>query len=237
VSDRVVPRDVKIFCIGAGKTGTTSLESFFRSLGYRVGEQAKGELLLKSWADGRFEPIIDLCHTAQVFQDMPFNCPGTFRELDQAFPHSKFILSVRDSAHWYASLTRFHTAIVGSGNLPTRRELKAFPYCYEGWILDALTLVYGVTEDNPYCKQVLIDAYERHNAEVQRYFEQRREALLVVDLSESDTARRIMEFTGHAYRGERMPHENRASRESAGRGPLTTSDARPTVSARPTADE
>src|SRR4051812_30592485 len=109
----------KIFCVGAGRTGTTSLGSFFASLGFRVGDQPTGELLLHAWAGRDFTPIISLANSAQVFQDFPFNCPFTFQAMDMAFPNSKFILSIRDnSEQWYTSLTRFHIRLFGSGRLP-----------------------------------------------------------------------------------------------------------------------
>ena len=36
----------KVFCIGFGRTGTTSLERALRDLGYRLGDQRQGELVL-----------------------------------------------------------------------------------------------------------------------------------------------------------------------------------------------
>ena len=45
----------KVFCIGANKTGTTSLGMFFRSINYRIGNQEEGELLLKEWSIRNFE--------------------------------------------------------------------------------------------------------------------------------------------------------------------------------------
>ena len=58
-----------------------------------------------------FAPIIAFARTAQLFQDIPFALPFTFQALDQPFPGSKFILSVRrDAEEWYGSLTRFATS-------------------------------------------------------------------------------------------------------------------------------
>lgn len=203
--------EAKVFCVGAGKTGTTSLEVFFRSLGFRVGDQAKGELLLQDWAARNFAPIISLARSAQFFQDLPFNCPDTFQAMDTAFPGSKFILSVRDDPEqWYVSLTRFHTKLLGRGRLPTAADLREFPYRYKGWILESLILVYGVAEDEPYRKDILINAYERHNAAVKKYFTHCSASLLVVNVAEPDTAQRIIEFVGLPYQGEQIPHLNRS---------------------------
>jgi hypothetical protein len=205
-------RPPKVFCIGAGKTGTTSLESFFRSLGFRAGDQERGELLLRDWSVRNFEPVISLAKSADFFQDMPFNCPFTFQAMDMAFPNSKFILSVRDNAdQWYASLIRFHTKSVGKGTLPSAEALKDFPYRYKGWIFEALKLVYGVSDREPYNKQTLIRAYEGHNAEVKRYFMYRPESLLIINVADATAAQKVIEFVGAPYRGERMPHLNRSN--------------------------
>jgi hypothetical protein len=201
----------KIFCIGAGKTGTTSLESFFRSLGFRVGDQISGELLLQEWAVRNFAPVISLAESAQFFQDIPFSCPFTFQAMDMAFPGSRFILSVRDDPEqWYGSVVRFHTQIIGKGRLPTADDLREFPYRYKGWLWEALKVVYGVSEEEPYQKDILIDGYSRHNAEVTRYFANRRESLLVVNVADPTAAQRIVEFVGLPYNGEQMPHLNRS---------------------------
>jgi len=94
----------KVFCIGANKTGTTSLAMFFRSINYKVGNQEEGELLLKEWSIRNFGPIIELAKTADFFQDIPFSCPYTYQALDMAFPAAKFILSVRDSSYLRSTL-------------------------------------------------------------------------------------------------------------------------------------
>lgn len=205
------PAESKIFCIGFGRTGTTSLESFFRSLGYTLGDQERGELLLREWVAGNFAPIISLAESAQVFQDLPFNLPGTYEVMDLAFPGSKFILSVRrDAEQWFESVVRFHTKLLGRGRIPTAEDLRQFPYRYPGWILESLLDVYGSREADPYCKRTLIAAYEGHNAAARTYFQDKPESLLVVNLSELGTAREIVEFVGLPYRGESLPHLNQS---------------------------
>src|SRR5215208_6741231 len=73
----------KVFCIGVGKTGTTSLEALFHAFGYEVGAQAKGEILLDAWHEKNWQPIIDLAKTAEFFQDVPFWLEGTYEVLDR----------------------------------------------------------------------------------------------------------------------------------------------------------
>lgn len=213
MSDVIIPAGPtpKIFCIGAFKTGTTSLGAFLASLGFSVGSQPAGERLLRDWAAGNFEPIFALARTAQAFQDMPFCCPGLFEHLDRAFPGARFILSVRDdSEQWYASLARFHTRLVGKRRLPTARDLKEFSYRYKGWLFEALQLIAGVSESAPYDKARLIGTYEAHNAAVTGYFRDRPDALLVVNLADLTAAARIVRFLGLPYTGQALPHLNRS---------------------------
>jgi Sulfotransferase domain len=201
----------KIFCIGANKTGTTSLEAFFKTLGCVLGNQAEGELLIRHWAVRNFAPIVELARSAQVSQDMPFSLPFTYVALDEAFPTAKFILSVRDNAEqWYRSLTRFHAQLIGKGRLPTANDLKDCPYRYRGWLFEAMQLIYGISEKEPYEKVRLIAQYDSHNRSVADYFRLRPEALLTLNLSETDAATKIMTFLELPFTGETMPHLNRS---------------------------
>ena len=203
------PRTTKVFCVGSGRTGTTSLASFFDTLGYRVGAQHKGEALLRRWAEGDYAPIVTLAETADFFQDLPFNCPQTFQAMDTAFPGSKFILTWRQPDEWYRSLTTFHTALVGKGHLPTAEELNEFSYIHTGWILEALRLVYGISQYDPYNRDRLIRSYEQHGENVKAYFADRPQSLLTVTLAAPSAARKIVEFIGRRFSGQQLPHLNR----------------------------
>lgn len=88
-------RRPKVFCVGRNKTGTTSIAKALRALGFKVGDQARAETLIEDWARRDFRKIVRYCRTADAFQDVPFSWPHTFEALDQAFPQSKFILTVR----------------------------------------------------------------------------------------------------------------------------------------------
>ncbi|NNK80793.1 MAG: hypothetical protein HKO93_04780, partial [Flavobacteriales bacterium] len=63
----------KIFCIGANKTGTTSVEKALIDLGYRMGDQKKALHLIEDYKRREFKPIIRFCKTADAFQDAPFS--------------------------------------------------------------------------------------------------------------------------------------------------------------------
>jgi hypothetical protein len=199
----------KIFCIGANKTGTTSVELVFRSLGLKVGNQATAERLLHDWARRDFRKIIGYCRRAEAFQDIPFSYPDTFRYMDEAFPGSKFILTVRNNSdEWFDSLVRFHTKLVGKNRIPTAEDLRRFHYLYPGFLWDTQRLRYGADESTLYDRQLYIRRYEEHNRAVLSYFKNRPADLLVLNVAEPEAMKKLLTFLGYAYSGQEMPHVN-----------------------------
>lgn len=208
----IAPSDAaKIFCIGMNKTGTTSLEAFFKALGFQLGDQAAGELLIRDWSIRNFAPIIAFAGSAQVFQDIPFSLPFTFVALDHAFPGSKFILSVRDDAEqWYRSFTRFHADLIGK-DLPTADDLRQCSYQHKGWLFEAMQLIFGVSEQCPYEKSRLIMQYDEYNRAVADYFRYRPRSLLTINLSDVAAVQEILRFLDMPYAGQSMPYLNRST--------------------------
>ena len=203
--------DPKIFGIGDNKTGTTSLKSAMKDLGYKIGDQRQAEHLHLEWANRDFKPIIEYCKTAEFFQDFPFSKPFTYVALDQAFPNSKFILTVRDNAEqWYSSLTKFHAKLWGKdGRIPSKEDLQDATYIFKGrpWIMNRIN--YMTPEDNPYQKDILIQSYLDHNNSVKDYFKHRPEDLLVLNVAEKGAYRKLCEFLGKPVIQEEFPWENK----------------------------
>ena len=206
------PGGRKIFCIGRNKTGTTSLEAALRSLGFSLGLQARGELLIRDWARRDFTRILHLCSTADAFQDVPFSWEGTYRVLDPQFPGSKFVLTVRDTAEqWYESLVSFHTRLVNKGRRPTAEDLKAFSYRYRGYLWEAAQLAFGADEATLYDRELYMAQYTRHNSDAITYFRERPNDLLVLNVAEPRAMERLCSFLGVQYHGQAMPHLNRST--------------------------
>lgn len=202
---------VKYFCIGRNKTGTTSLKVAFGDLGFSVGNQRKAEILAgKYYFKGVYQPIIKYCESAQVFQDVPFSYPETYKVIDQAYPGSKFILTVRDtSEQWYSSITRFHSKLYGkNGRLPTSEDLRAAEYVWKGYAYNIIN-VYGTTDDDPYNKETMIAHYERYNREVIEYFKDRSNDLLVINVAEKGAYQKFVEFLGVDSPYDDFPWENK----------------------------
>jgi hypothetical protein len=201
----------KIFCIGRNKTGTTSIQKAFVDLGFRVGDQRTAELLYdKHYYRREFRPFVDYCRSAQVFQDIPFSCPYLYVTLDQAFPGSKFILSVRkDSDQWYSSITRFYSKLWGAdGELPTADQLRSALYMRPGFAYELMKL-YGTNDHEPFHKPTLTSHYERYNAGVKDYFAHRPADLLVIDVGEPGSYQRFIDFLGISSPFKDFPWENK----------------------------
>lgn len=200
----------KIFCIGRNKTGTTSLAAAMKNLGYRVGREYDGQLLMEDWGQRDFRRLIQYCHSADAFQDTPFSNDYTFQAVDAAFPGSKFILSVRDSPEqWYQSLLRYVSNRHGKGRLPTSEDFKSDPYIYKGWQWRVRELILGSEEETPlYDEEIYKAHYVRHNERVQDYFRHRPNDLLVLNLADPNSMRLLCEFLGHPWTGQQMPRLN-----------------------------
>lgn len=187
----------KIFCIGFNKTGTTSLGYFLEQSGYKVAKQREGERLLPQYIDRDFKAIISYCKksSSEVFQDVPFSLPNTFVHLDNAFPKSKFVLTLRDSAdQWYRSILNFHSKIYNKGEWPTAESLKQSKYIYKGWSWDLMHNVFDTSAENMYSKNEFVEKYEKHIDHVRDYFKNKEDKLIEINLSETKDFSKLCDF-------------------------------------------
>lgn len=101
----------KVFCIGYGKTGTTTVERCLRILGFNphVGWSPR---FCHYWHGNGLNPsvIIKEMKRDKSFSDFPMWYCNLYKDLDRAFPNSKFILTVRDSESWFESMVKWHKA-------------------------------------------------------------------------------------------------------------------------------
>lgn len=186
----------KVFGIGWAKTGTTTLGHCLRLLGFRhVGQRLD---LVPAYASGDFRAALDIAAGADAFEDWPWIL--IYRELDQAFPKSKFILTTRDPQVWLRS----YRNMLHNQGLATEKM---------NWIRRTL---YGLSF--PEVKDAeLLERFEKHNREVQDYFA-RRDSLLVVDWEKGHGWTEICSFLGTRCPDQKFPHENRGD---YGRGDTT----------------
>ena len=199
----------KVFCIGANKTGTKSIDQVFKSLGLIVRDQGHAEILIHDWARNDYRRIIRYCQSADAFQDVPFSLDGTFQAMDIAFPGSKFILTVRPNAdEWFDSLVNFLGSIVRQGRIPTAAELRRIDYRYPGYFWDVLTLCNSANEVNILDRELRTHWYEAHNNNIIAYFKDRPDDLLVLDVATLEAMERLLTFLGYPSRAQKIPHLN-----------------------------
>lgn len=187
----------KIFCIGRNKTGTTSLTRAFKDLGYVVGEQDVAEHLFeKYYLTGNYQPIIEYCKTAEVFQDVPFSFYEIIPHLDKAFPDSKFILTTRDTAEqWYQSFVKYYSKTVGvEGRPATYEELDTHHYVSKTFRKNFIVNAHGTTKAAPFDKQKLVSIYNQHNDFVKEYFESKPDKLLTLNIAKANEFGRLLKF-------------------------------------------
>lgn len=206
----------KIFCIGQNKTGTTSLEKLLCLFGFKIGNQPVGEVLSLDWlVNKNAERIIQYCYTADAFQDVPFSYPGLYKELDKAFPNSKFILTVRESPdEWFESLVRFHTKVFSSdaSRPPNEDDLKNATYCYKGYAFEVLALLYGYPKTALYDERAYKNHYMRDNDEKRTYFRNRPDDFIEINLAVQEDFKRLCKFLNIETTIQDFPWLNRSGK-------------------------
>jgi len=173
----------KVFCIGLPKTGTTSLEVALQELGYQVtGPNGLHDPKIEKNA---IPMAFDLAEQFDAFRDTPW--PVIYQELDEQFPGSKFILSLRDPESWIRSQVRHF----GRKETPMRQ-----------WMFGA-----GCPEGN---EALYIKRFNEHKKAVLRYFSNRPQDLLVMDFDRGDGWEKLCPFLGIESPDIVFPHANKA---------------------------
>jgi hypothetical protein len=188
-----IPQPQKVFCIGLNKTGTTTLARCAQILGYLPAGCDK-KLLREFARHERTDGARRIAMQHDFFHDWPW--PLIYREMDRAFPGSKFVLSIRGSEdHWLDSLKR--------------HSLRTHPWRH------CRKLAYGFNYPHRHEAHHL-ELYRRHNDEVRYYFRSRPSDLLVVCWEEGDGWDRLCGFLGKPVPASAFPHENRGEDQSPG---------------------
>jgi len=141
----------KVFGLGLGKTGTTTLGYCLDKLGYKIHD---GDIsLVKPWVNGDMEIFDNLMKNYDAFEDEPW-C-FMYKELYHKYPNAKYILTIRKNPNiWLRSKLNhsLNTSIRGRMNCAYYNY-----YCFG----------YQYVIDN---EQKFIDIYNKHNNDVTDYF-------------------------------------------------------------------
>lgn len=196
---------MKIFGIGLSKTGTTSLNRALNILKVSSAHDLHG---------GNYsinEYILDLINnnfdhyiwsSFDGFTDIPI--PLYYKDLDRKFPNSKFILTVRSKSSWVGSCDK-HFANMRSTAKMSNEFKKAINIPCDSFIR---TLVYGMSK---YDKERYLDIYLRHNRDVIRYFKNRPNDLLIMNICGGDGWKKLCKFLKKPIPKVPFPCENRGN--------------------------
>lgn len=166
-------RTNKVFAIGFNKTGTTSMHALFESLGRPSYHGVRWRECDNPW----------LLRQYDCFSD---GIPKDFTKLDRMYPHSKFILHVRELDSWiYSRLAHIE------------RQKEQNNHC--------ASLLWDNTE---YSVKHWIKERNTHHLAVLSYFAERPSDLLVINyIRDASSATRICNFLGNKGNYDR-PREN-----------------------------
>lgn len=173
----------KIIGIGFSKTGTTSLRECFREFGLNfIGFDAE---LTRQLVTGDAGPSLAALAAHDAAANWPW--PLIFREIDAAFPGSRFILTVRRDSHtWLRSL-------VSQAEKKPRSEFREWVYGHRDPV--------GHEDE-------LIAQYETHNEAVRRHFAGRSEQFLEVCWETGSGWKDLCDFLGHPVPAKPFPRAN-----------------------------
>ena len=157
----------KVFCIGFHKTGTTSLNRSLIQLGYTMtGPDGVSDSDIQN-------NVYDMCYKLapqyDAFADNPW--PIVYKEMDEKYPGSKFILTLRPVDEWYASI---------------RQHFQDKKTPMREWIYGA-----GSPMGN---ERLYKERYLRHYAEVRAHFKNRQSSLLEFNLVGGDGWKQLCAF-------------------------------------------
>lgn len=151
----------KVFGIGLSKTGTTSLAKALEILGYKTLDNPGIERYLAGNIDSLNKELLD---TYEAITDTPI--PSFYRELDQHYPNSKFILTIRDMNDWLLSCKKQFTPKLADKQNTAHNNL--FMDLYQTTVFD---------------EEKFRSGYQKFVSSVLEYFSDRQGDLLVFDVS------------------------------------------------------
>ena len=197
----------KVFGIGLKKTGTTTLEQIFIRLSVNKSLVAPPYGKMMNRNDTSRVP--DFMKRYQYYQDVPWFLPEIYKKMATEYPTSKFVLTTRDPNQWWNSVLQFVYCKRRRSKNQLTGEMKLEWYRQ---LFDAETT----------SKQDMIEAFQKHNANVREFFTNESHRLLEIDLTATTFATnesikmwtRLCEFLGVSLDecplNQSIPHSNKS---------------------------
>jgi hypothetical protein len=162
--------DQKIFIIGLPRTATTSVCLALMKLGYKTAHNAYTA-----------QAFID----AEVIADTPVFCD--YQKLDKHFPQSKFIYLTRERVSWTASIKQLLQRMIVNLQRTDGGFNPHLKRCYHEVFSD-------LTQENIESDDFLYNCYLRHQQGIESYFENRKDDLLTINVSEEKNLDKLIAF-------------------------------------------
>lgn len=161
------------FCIGAHKTGTSSIRQAFNLLGFNCFMDSSKPYRYKNI--NQIIKIFNLNNNNKYdfFKDSPFNHFNNYKILHQNIKDSKFILTIRDPEDWYQSLKAF--SIKDKNNNIKKHNIR----------LKLLKHIYKCNVTKNINKNKIIQLYQQRNQNIINYFKQYPTQLLIINLKQN----------------------------------------------------
>lgn len=189
----------KVFGLGLCKTGTTSLCVALNALGIKAIHYPCDRQTYDELTAGNFE--LSILREYQAVVDIPV--APYFRELDDRYPGSRFVLTVREKRSWLESSRNHWNYLEQWGERDSQfKEFSEF----------IVSAVYGILrfQEDRFCQ-----VYDDHVGRVCEYFEDRPGDLLVMDICGGEGWEKLCPFLGLPTRHAEFPRSNsRASGSS-----------------------
>jgi hypothetical protein len=163
---------MKVLGIGMGRTGTQSLAKALEMLGYRAKHCPQfyldegGSLFVSQEDIARFDALTDE------------PCILIYKDVDRQHPGAKFILTVREMDGWLGSVENNSSAL-----REWRAKFPAIPVLHR--------TLYGTAA---FERNKFAEAHRKHVADVEAYFRDRPQDLLIMDICAGDAWEKLCPF-------------------------------------------
>ena len=208
----------KCFCIGANKTGTSSLQAIIQTvLEFKANQGLVEEYAAVQAIKGNYLPLKKVMEDYDFHKDIPASQGETYVALDALFPNSKFILTTRKTSEWVRSFLNFYAEYLISCALKNDKWLQKGKSMYPGYgsywinhywqeeVLHTRYLLSTAKEDDLDSMREIITTdmnitkmigskFERRNNNIKNYFRGRKKDLLVIDISKEKGIQKLLEF-------------------------------------------
>jgi len=171
----------KIFGIGLSRTGTTTLTNILNKVGYNIIHYPSNKIQLFSNANDGCTDIPVILH---------------YKELYKTFPNAKFVYTIRNKEEWLNSIVPY---------LERKRTWKEMSGSHQEQVR---TKIYGYAFPT---RQQASNAWDKHHNSVMKFFNNKQDKLLVLDIVGGDNTNKLWKFLdmNNSNLPKEFPHSNK----------------------------